>query len=145
MIITLWAPHREPIRRRVRNEAPADLALGLGMQCQRHAGRRCRARARVVVRSRANAAEAEHRVARSESAPQYSGYARRMVSEILTIREPQAALGQCLDNEGEVLVLPLAEQDFVPDDKRTEVHGTSLATPPSIGSLRSCASSARQK
>src|SRR6266403_4871622 len=60
--------HLEPLRSRVATEARTDLALGIGMQAQRHTCRRRCALARVIVRCRPDPPEAEDDVPRGETA-----------------------------------------------------------------------------
>jgi len=57
-----------------------------------------------------------------EGAPERGGDARRIVAEVLGPVELDAARPEDLDRPGEVLVLPLARQDFVADDQDADRH-----------------------
>jgi hypothetical protein len=121
--------HLQALRRRFAAEAAADLALGFRMQGQAYAERRGSALARVVVGRGADAAEGEHDVARGEAALQRGGKPFRVVAVVLAPGQAQAALGERLDDEGQMLVLALADQDFIADDQRAECHAGILLAP----------------
>jgi len=74
----------------------------------------------VVVGRRADAAEAEHDVARCQGAPERRRDAFRLVAEVLAPGEAQPAPRQRLDEPREVLVLALADEDLVADDESAE-------------------------
>lgn len=90
------------------------------MQRQADAERVCGALARVVVRGRADAAEAEDDVRTGERTPQSRRDALGLVAQVLAPGKPEPTLRQCLDEEGKVLVLALADEDFVANDEGAE-------------------------
>src|SRR5581483_5913842 len=83
--------------------------------------------ARMVVRRRPDAAEAEHRVARGEAAFQRRREQRRLIADVLGPGKAKPPAAEGFDDEGEVLVLPFPDEDFVPDDIGTEPHAAFLA------------------
>src|SRR5437879_8397115 len=114
--------HLQPLRSSVTAEARADLPFGLRMQTQRHARRRRGALARVIVRRRADPPEAEDDIARGETALEGRRQALGLVAEVLRPRKAQAAPREGTDDEGEMFVLALSYEDFVPDDEGAKRH-----------------------
>src|SRR5438067_9940958 len=92
------------------------------MKLERYATRRRDALARVIVGRGADAAEAEHDVARRKAAAKRLGQALRIVAEILSPGKPQAAARERADQKAEVFVLALSDQQLVADDVGPE-HG----------------------
>src|SRR5205807_1102962 len=114
--------HLQPLRSSVAAEARADLAFGIRMQTQRHARRRRGALARVVVGRRADPPKAEDDIARGETALEGRRQALGIVAEILRPGEAQAAPREGTNEEGEMLVLALSYEDFIPDDEGAKRH-----------------------
>src|SRR5712692_1285555 len=121
--------HREPLRGRLGAEARADLAFRIGVQLQADSQGGGGALPRVIVGCRADAAAAEHDIARGKAARERRGKPRRIVAEVMRPAEPQAALRQRLDEESKVLVLALADEYLVPDDESAEQSGGLFSVP----------------
>jgi hypothetical protein len=64
----------------------------------------------------------KHHVARCEGPLNAAVKRSGIVAVVFAPVEAQAALGERLDDEGKVLVLALADQDFIADDQRAECH-----------------------
>ena len=101
---------------------------GFRVRLERHTQGGCGALARVVVWRGADAAGAEHRVARGEGAAQRGGDARRLVAYVFGPGQRLAVVGQDFDALGQVFVAAAAREDFIADDDEAEhrgVHGLS--------------------
>src|SRR5436190_12892080 len=70
----------------------------------------------MVIRRGADAAEAEYKVPGIEAATESRRQPLAFIAHILRPCEAQSPRGQGLDDECEVLVLALADEDFVSDD-----------------------------
>src|ERR1700694_139591 len=88
---------------------------------------------RVIVRRSADAAEAEHDILRGEAALERRSEARRVGAELLRPGEAQAALREGTNEEGEMLVLALSYEDFIPDDEGAECQITPPFWPIAAG------------
>jgi hypothetical protein len=93
------------------------------MQPQLDAGGARRALAGVVVRSGADAAKAEHGIARGKGTLQRCDNQLGLIPQILCPGQLQAALLERGDGLGKMLVLALAGQDLIADDDCAEFHG----------------------
>ena len=103
-----------------------DLGYCTNMTFNRYPGSGSRTLAGMVVRCRAYAAEAEHDVATCHCGPERSRDACRIVAQVLAPGETQASCRQDIDDLDEMLVLPLAGDDFITDDEGTNprhIHG----------------------
>jgi hypothetical protein len=103
-----------------------NMGLGLGVQLERDVECSRSALARVVVGRGADAAAAKHGVAAGEGIAQRGGDEPAVVAHVAGPGQRQAARAEQLDDFGQVLVLPLAGEDFIADDDQTEVHGRAV-------------------
>ena len=103
--------------------------FSFGVQRQFNAQRPGRALARVVVWCGTDAASAKHHITRrtagGKGARQRCGDARRVVADIVGIRQRQASGGQQFDDFRQMLVSTFSRENFIADDDESKIGGHS--------------------